>query len=343
MSPFVLILTFLVFGCIFFIFSIMKKIREIENDEQNTIGSAGQPGPAGPAGPQGPRGEAGDCDCTGQGTTSSNEFRTIAINELGYEIDTLGNIQFNSNVNFNRGVGFRENVEFTNSSNTTFNGDLFMEHGDNTKYFDTLPPGTILAWKWAKDNSNPIPNGWNICDGTNGTPNLQGKFVLGAGNDTSLTNRNVNGTGGAETVTLGINEIPEHKHLSGYYRIFDSMGADIHQNGHSDNWAEGKYGSIRYGPNHNNGDTELDSGRENETFNRKSSSQQGRCDPLARANNCNHNVMQDYSEPKGGGEPHNNMPPFYVLLYIMKLNRYSNTVSNNPYNSASARQSTYSP
>jgi len=42
----------------------------------------------------------------------------------------------------------------------------------------SLPAGTIMIWYGAVVN---IPAGFILCDGGNGTPDLRGKFVLGAG------------------------------------------------------------------------------------------------------------------------------------------------------------------
>ena len=42
-----------------------------------------------------------------------------------------------------------------------------------------LPAGIILLWHGSIVN---IPTGYVLCDGNNGTPNLQDKFILGAGN-----------------------------------------------------------------------------------------------------------------------------------------------------------------
>lgn len=44
-----------------------------------------------------------------------------------------------------------------------------------------FPIGTIIAW----DNA-AIPDGWAVCDGNNGTPNLVGRFVRGAEEDGDL-------------------------------------------------------------------------------------------------------------------------------------------------------------
>ena len=42
-------------------------------------------------------------------------------------------------------------------------------------YVDHVPPGTIMMWT----KSSP-PNGWAICDGHNGTPDLTAQFIVGS-------------------------------------------------------------------------------------------------------------------------------------------------------------------
>lgn len=39
-----------------------------------------------------------------------------------------------------------------------------------------LPLGTIIAWY---SKGGPLPEGWVVCDGTNGTPDLRGRFLRG--------------------------------------------------------------------------------------------------------------------------------------------------------------------
>ena len=46
----------------------------------------------------------------------------------------------------------------------------------------TFPLGGIIMWSGA---ISAIPTGWSLCDGSNGTPDLRNKFVLGATNDGS--------------------------------------------------------------------------------------------------------------------------------------------------------------
>lgn len=49
---------------------------------------------------------------------------------------------------------------------------------------DVLPYGAIIMWYGTIAN---IPTGWTLCDGTNGTPDLRNRFVIGANADTGST------------------------------------------------------------------------------------------------------------------------------------------------------------
>lgn len=67
-----------------------------------------------------------------------------------------------------------------------------------------VPVGGIILWS---GSTGSIPATWQLCDGTNGTPDLRDRFVVGAGNSYS-----VGGTGGNTSVTLTASNIPPHKH-----------------------------------------------------------------------------------------------------------------------------------
>ena len=78
-----------------------------------------------------------------------------------------------------------------------------------------VPSGVIVMWSGAVDQ---IPEGWLLCDGQNGTPDLRDRFIVGAGNA-----YNVGTAGGAAMhshaisdrtgfSTLSINEMPIHAH-----------------------------------------------------------------------------------------------------------------------------------
>ena len=70
-----------------------------------------------------------------------------------------------------------------------------------------VPTGLIAIWSGA---TNAIPTGWLICDGTNSTPDLRDRFIIGAGSTYS-----VGATGGSSTLdshTLTIAELASHTH-----------------------------------------------------------------------------------------------------------------------------------
>lgn len=71
---------------------------------------------------------------------------------------------------------------------------------------DSIPKGVIVMWSGTLAT---IPAGWALCDGTNGTPDLQNKFIRGA------TTTTLPGTkGGADTVTLATTNLPSHAHTT---------------------------------------------------------------------------------------------------------------------------------
>ena len=48
----------------------------------------------------------------------------------------------------------------------------------------TLPVGCIIMF-----NGTVAPNGWELCDGNGGRPDLRNKFIIGAGNNYSLSSQ----------------------------------------------------------------------------------------------------------------------------------------------------------
>jgi len=67
-----------------------------------------------------------------------------------------------------------------------------------------IPNGVITMWS---GTITDIPSGWTLCDGTDGAPNLQDRFVTGAGGQYS-----VGDTGGEDEHTLTEQEMPSHTH-----------------------------------------------------------------------------------------------------------------------------------
>jgi hypothetical protein len=62
-----------------------------------------------------------------------------------------------------------------------------------------VPSGGIILWS---GSTGSIPTGWFLCDGTNSTPDLRSKFIVGAGSTYA-----VNATGGSANSI-----VPSHTH-----------------------------------------------------------------------------------------------------------------------------------
>ena len=108
------------------------------------------------------------------------------------------------------------------------------------------------------------PTGWSLCDGTNGTPDLRGRFIVGQGGTYSI-----NSTGGLHEVTLTSAQMPSHEHSTNIdgSHVIPGNGSSSYPYG-----GAGTYASTIFNMN-----------------------------------------------PTGGGQPHENLPPYWALSYIMKL------------------------
>jgi microcystin-dependent protein len=154
---------------------------------------------------------------------------------------------------------------------------------------------------------NFAPTGWALCNGqllpisqntalfsllgttyggdgksTFGLPNLQGSAPVGAGQGPGLSVRDLGEIGGAQTVTLLESEMPAHSHTA---QASTSGGTDSPANAA---WGESKLGKT----------------------------------PLAvyAASGPNNVLMSPQGlSTAGGNVPHNNMPPFLCLTFIIAL------------------------
>ena len=87
-----------------------------------------------------------------------------------------------------------------------------------------VPAGMIMIWSGSVGS---IPSGWTLCNGSNSTPDLRDKFVIGAGSTYA-----VNGTGGSKdavvvshthTATSTVTD-PGHNHTYTRYDTLTGVG-----------------------------------------------------------------------------------------------------------------------
>jgi len=92
-----------------------------------------------------------------------------------------------------------DNIPFSNGS-VTYRTPISQIGG--------VPRGTIVMW--SNYLGDPIPVGWQLCNGTNNTPDLRNRFIVGSGNSYSTGS-----VGGLSAVALTTSELPSHQHGTG--------------------------------------------------------------------------------------------------------------------------------
>jgi microcystin-dependent protein len=94
----------------------------------------------------------------------------------------------------------------TNNKNLTVYGNVDAKSKIKENGNDLLPTGSIIAFYGAS-----VPAGWALCDGTNGTPNLSGRTIIGVGSNGENT-YTYNTPGGSDGKTIVAGMIPNHTH-----------------------------------------------------------------------------------------------------------------------------------
>lgn len=132
-------------------------------------------------------------------------------------------------------------------------------------------------------NKKYAPAGWAICDGENGTPDLTNRFILGSGEKRFGTK------GGEESHVLTISEMPTHNH-GGKTQEAGKHTHDLHGT------FVRKDGSL------------------SSVFQQSQDKASNHSNYINESGNHYHSI-----DSEGSDAAHNNMPPYHVLTYIMKL------------------------
>ena len=173
----------------------------------------------------------------------------------------------------------------------------------------SVPQGTILPWYGKLDE---IPDGFYLCDGKNGTPDLRNRFLVGAGDTYKLRD-----IGGEDQVTLTGTQIGNHYHYwSAMYSNQDfekykRSGLKLVKFGY-----DSGVSSVFYAP--------FPIGNKMTLFftnnaNLSSVNMSARFISNSDFSSENMEYITSLAIGTDAKEPHENRPPYYAIYYIMKV------------------------
>ena len=164
-------------------------------------------------------------------------------------------------------------------------GDTF-----GSKASGTIPVGGIIMWS---GSIGTIPTGWALCNGSNGTPNLQDRFIVGAGSGYSVA-----GTGGSANATLVSHSHTASTNTAGTHAhrllVAQNSSGNTNRIDNNDVGVAGEGGTTTYVLNNNN-----EVGQQ----------------MIESAGSHSHTVTVD---PAGSSATNANLPPYYALAFIMR-------------------------
>lgn len=214
-------------------------------------------------------------DFTVVGSATVNE----AVNVVG-SATVGGDLTVGGPINAGKGIKVSDGGLNVSGGSLTVGANVAITQGGTSAGF--VPRGVIVMWSGEK-----IPQGWALCDGNNGTPNLCDRFIVGAGKTYG-----VGDTGGTNEVALTKAQMPNHSHL--YPNEQELVNASATKK-------------------HNAGATMVDIGEDGYQRGGDGDGQISRTG-TAGGDATDKNVGRD-----GYAEAHENRPPYYALCFIMKL------------------------
>jgi microcystin-dependent protein len=172
----------------------------------------------------------------------------------------------------------------------------------------TFPAGGIVIWSGAEA---AIPTGWVLCNGSNSTPDLREKFVMGAGTTA------VNTTGGTNSLTIATANLPSHTHAisltsgAGGSHTHSISDAGAHSHTFNVSGSPGSDSNNFDVDNHNNGNTGGDSAS-------KTTSSVAAHTHTIGSESAHTHAISGTSAATGGATAIDNRPLYFSLCYIMK-------------------------
>jgi microcystin-dependent protein len=182
-----------------------------------------------------------------------------------------------------------------------------VRFSDSTVQSTALPNNTVAFWS---GSIATIPTGWQLCDGTNGTPDLRDLFLVGAG-----STYGVGDTGGVAQVVLAAPELAGHAHPASLST--GPAGTHNHPGTTTNTQANHThpFNAVRSpGPRA--------IGTAGGNYGRRPATGAGGAHnhPVSTGPNGAHDHTLTLSiGDVGAGDAHENRPPYYALAFIMEV------------------------
>ena len=196
--------------------------------------------------------------------------------------------------------------------------DTLYGDGSNLTGIVGVPSGCILLWS---GSAASIPSGFVLCNGSNSTPDLRNKFVVGAysdGSNTNWPNLQPGSTGGSADAV-----VVSHSHNHNLSGNTNNTGNHSHNvSGNSNNTGGHSHNRDKWGGNFG-GSSGATVFRSDANGNRSTNNAGSHSHNISgNTNNTgahSHNVSISGNVASNGVSGTNkNLPPYYALCYIMK-------------------------
>ena len=251
-----------------------------------------------------------------QDITANGAVTTIgAITSGGGLVVNGGTVSIKPDVTLDRKLTVSGSTKLTGGITggvTVNDGDVALDAGRKVTVGGSevvpVPVGGVIMWTKTTPPEGGSWSGyksahWAICNGQNGTPDLRGRFVVGANNDTtgkksdfstySPDPNSTTKTGGSQSVTLNESQMPVHSH---YYLQDRDAGPGEDSSYYSYNYGSmSSYSSICTGWSSYSGSGSI----------WQTGTAGGNSKVTAKGTSTS---------------SHENRPPYYALYYIMRIN-----------------------
>lgn len=204
-------------------------------------------------------------------TTTAAQRAVLGISNIGSSLITATTVSAQRTL---LGLGVPAIHNYGSAINT-------VAQGNDIRF---VPSGAIILWSGSIVN---IPTGWYLCNGSNSTPDLRNKFIMGAGSTYA-----VGGSGGSTTSSAGGAHAHPYSTVAGHQLTIAEM------------------------PSHSHTIEGTKQGRSDGNHDYPMFDQGGTLPTSEVGGNAAH--AHDLTITDAGNHSHDTLNPYYALAYIMK-------------------------